>query len=81
MELVRLLYSRKLQWYTVYNIDHFCQATAFFPLSLQITIPCTVNSYVRPNVQWTKNGYRLQGDNRIQVNEVLTADRVTRCLN
>ena len=38
-----------------------------FPLNDQITIPCTVNSYSRPNVQWSHNGRNIRSSQRIQV--------------
>ncbi len=38
-----------------------------FPLNDQINLPCTVNSYSRPNVYWSKNGQRLRSSQRIQV--------------
>ena len=39
-----------------------------FPLREQISIPCTVNSYSKPTVQWRKNGQILASSRRLQVN-------------
>ena len=38
-----------------------------FPLRSQISLPCTVNSYTKPNVYWNKNGGRLRDSRRMQV--------------
>ena len=38
-----------------------------FPLRSQISLPCTVNSYTKPNVYWNKNGGRLRDSRRLQV--------------
>ncbi len=38
-----------------------------FPLNDQINIPCTVNSYSKPNVFWSKNGQRIRSSQRLQV--------------
>ena len=38
-----------------------------FAIGSTVTIPCLVNSYVKPTVEWSKNGQRLRPDRRVQV--------------
>ena len=38
-----------------------------FPINDKIVVPCTVNSYSRPNVVWKRNGRMLASSQRIQV--------------
>ena len=38
-----------------------------FPINDKIVVPCTVNSYSRPNVVWKRNGRLLASSQRIQV--------------
>ena len=42
-----------------------------FPLREKILIPCTVNSYSRPTVQWKKNGSPIRSTRRIRVRKYL----------
>ena len=41
-----------------------------FPINDKIVIPCTVNSYSRPNVVWKRNGRMLTSSQRIQVSSI-----------
>ena len=43
-----------------------------FPINDKIVVPCTVNSYSRPNVVWKRNGRLLASSQRIQVRKYKT---------